>query len=184
MDLDDTIRSRRSYRALEYAEITDGQVNQLMEATSLAPSCSRNQPWRMVFVREKGMLEEVKAALNKGNAWATRASMIIVVCSRRSDDCTYPDREYFLFDTGMSVAFLLLKATELKLVAHPIAGYDPDKVRSALGIPPEYTVVTLINVGKHSEDRSSLSEKQSAQEDERPTRKPFDETFYQDYWKE
>ena len=96
--------------------------------------------------------------------------MYVAVCARKEDDCVIKDREYYLFDTGIAVGQMLLRATELGLVAHPIAGYSPTKVREALGIPAEYQVITIINVGKKVQDTSGLSEGQAEAEMARPER--------------
>jgi len=62
------------------------------------------------------------------------------------------------------------------LVAHPIAGYDEDKVKEALAIPPDMTVLTLVNVGKHLlPPNELLSEQQKDAEKTRPERKPLNE---------
>lgn len=129
MDVKEAIRNRRAYRSLEQVEITEELVRDLAECAQLSASCFNNQPWRYVFVYEPGKLKEMHAALSPGNERARNASMIIVVFSKRDDDCVIRDREYYLFDTGMATAFLILRATELGLVAHPIAGYSPKKTR-------------------------------------------------------
>ena len=87
------------------------------------------------------------------------------------------ERMYYHFDTGMATAFLILRATELGLVAHPIAGYNPKKVRDVLGIPQDLEVITLVNLGKHATTINPvLSEKQVQSEKTRPERFPL-ETF-------
>ena len=79
----------------------------------------------------------------------------------------------------MATAFIILRATELGLVAHPIAGYKEDLVKEILGIPDDMQVITLLNVGKHSETISSLlSEKQVESEKERPERLSLEEFAY------
>ena len=110
-------------------------------------------------------------ALSRGNEWAKDASMIIAVFSNKEYDCIIKDREYYLFDTGMATAFLILRATELDLVAHPIAGFSPKKVREILNIPENMNVITLVIVGKHSSViKPVLSEKQKTAEKHRPKR--------------
>ncbi|MCP8305055.1 MAG: nitroreductase family protein, partial [archaeon] len=80
-----------------------------------------------------------------------------------------------LFDTGMATSFLILRATELGLVAHPIAGYNETMVKEILSIPEKYQVITLVNIGKHSETvHPFLSEKQAKIEKKRPERLPLD----------
>ena len=174
MDVIRAIRERRAYRSLAPVEITRDLIEQLAESVRLAPSCFNSQPWRFVFVSDPGVLEEMHAALSKGNAWARSASLIIAAFSRPEDDCIIRDREYHQFDVGQAVGFLILRATELGLVAHPIAGFSPRKTREILGIPAEYKVITLIIVGKHSGKISPvLSEKQIQSEKVRPRRKSF-----------
>ena len=71
---------------------------------------------------------------------------------------------------------MILRATELGLVAHPIAGYGSKKTKEILGIPEEYQVITLIIVGKHAEQISPvLSDNQTAAEKKRPERKKISE---------
>jgi nitroreductase len=176
MDVVQAINERRAYRSLEPVDITEDLIKDLARNARLAPSCFNNQPWRFVFVRDKEMLKKMHEALSRTNEWAHAASMIIAVFSKSKDDCIIRDREYHQFDCGLAVGFLVLRATELGLVAHPIAGYSPKKTREILGIPEDYQVITLIIVGKHSEKISSiLSDEQAASEKSRPERKPFSE---------
>jgi nitroreductase len=184
MDVKEAIQKRRAYRSLEPVEITEEIISGLSEAAQLTPSCFNNQPWNFVFVYEKEMLDRTKEALSRGNVWAKAASMIIVPFGKKEDDCDTKGREYYLFDIGMACAFIQLRATELGLVAHPIAGYDEDMVKDILGIPREMKVITLINVGKKSDTISNvLSEKQVINEKERPQRKAIDEFVFRNRYK-
>ena len=172
----EAIDRRRAYRSLEPTRISDELIGELFAAAQLAPSCFNNQPTRFIFVRDSKILHQLQTALSRGNEWAYAASLVIVVFSREKDDCVIRERIYHLFDDGLAVAFLLLRATELGLVAHPIAGFSPQKVRDILGIPEEYQVITLIIVGKKAEEISPvLSEEQRKWETSRPLRKPFAE---------
>jgi nitroreductase len=174
MGVKETIEERRAYRSLDPVEISDEMVSDLAACASLAPSCFNHQPWRSVFVRG-GKLEEMHRALSKGNEWARRASLIIAVYSSVDDDCKIKGREYYLFDTGLATAFLVLRATERGLVAHPIAGYDEEIVKEILDIPAGARVITLVIVGEHAHSiHPELSQKQAAAEASRPERLPFD----------
>ena len=184
MDVIQAINERRAYRSLEAAEVTEDLIRLLARAAQLAPSCSNNQPERFVFVYDAGKLKEMHAALTPGNEWARAASMIIAVFSRKEDDCIIKDREYHQFDCGLASAFLILRATELGLVAHPIAGFSPKKTREVLGIPDGYQVITLIIVGRHAESMSPvLSEKQIAWEKARPERLPLEKIIHLNVFK-
>jgi len=176
MDLREAIDERRAYRSLVPADIDRELIDELAAAAGLAPSCFNNQPWRFVFVVDYETRKQVYSALSKGNRWAHDASMIIAVYAEADDDCVIDERQYFLFDTGMATAFLILRATDMGMVAHPIAGYNPDEVKKTLNIPEQATLITLVMVGRRTHEISPvLSKKQAAAETERPARKSFDE---------
>ncbi len=148
----------------------------LSRNAQMAPSCFNNQPWRFIFVYEPAVLESAFSSLTPGNKWARSASMIVAVASRRDLDCVSSEREYYLFDTGMATAFLILRATELGLVAHPIAGYDEARIKEILGIPADLSVITLVVIGKRSNAINPvLSSTQIKAEKKRPERLPLRE---------
>lgn len=184
MDVKEAIQKRRAYRALGPVEITDGLMQELAEAARLMPSCFNNQPWKFVFVKSPAALAAVHGCLSKNNDWVKRASLIIAAFARKDYDCVIKEREYYLFDLGMAVAALVLRATELGLVAHPIAGFDNEKVRQVLGIPEGNMVLTLVNVGKKIEDKSALTPQQAEGEDARPARLPLENVFSADKYDE
>jgi nitroreductase len=183
MNVTDAIHARRAYRSLESVEITAETVDDLASHAQLMASCFNNQPTRYVFVYERNKLEEMFTALSRGNIWAHQSSMIIATFTKEEDDCVIRKRIYHQFDLGMATATLILRATELGLVAHPIAGFKPKMVREILGIPDEYQVLTLIIVGKKMEEiHPSLSEDQAKTELIRPERKPLSEwAFHNKY---
>ena len=184
MDVKQAIEERRAYRSLDPVEITDELVRDLAESARLAPSCFNNQPWRFVFVYDPAKLEEMRIVFSKGNEWCHDASMIIAVLGREEDDCVIRDRIYYRFDVGIATAFLVLRATELGLVAHPIAGYSPSKTKEVLGIPEDIDVITLVLVGKHADDiKPALSAEQAAAEKERPERKAIEEFVHINVYK-
>ena len=185
MNVKDAIQTRRAYRSLEHVNITDGLIEDLAQSARLFCSCFNNQPWRYVFVYDEPVLKEMHGALSSGNEWARAASLIIAVFSKPELDCVIKDRKYYLFDTGMATAAIILRATELGLVAHPIAGFSPKKTKEILNIPDDMEVITLVIVGRHSESINPvLSEKQIAAERERPQRTPTEEFVYLNRYKE
>ncbi len=181
MELSEAMNKRRSQRALEKAEITESLIRELAYAACLAPSCYNNQPWKYLFIKDEKKLNELFDAYSKGNEWCQKASLVIAVISKKDDDCVIGSRTYYYFDTGMSTAFLLLKATELGLIAHPIAGFDPEKIKKIINLPSQFELISLIICGKKSDDLSSLSKKwQIESENERPARKSFEQYCFID----
>jgi len=183
LDVHTAVQNRRARRVLDDSRpITDSDIDNLIEAMRLSASCFNNQPWRAVFVHGDEALGLVKTALSKGNEWATKSRLIIVIAAKPPDDCVIRDRQYFLFDCGLSVGQLVLRATEMDLIAHPIAGFSPKTTRELLGIPDEYTVITFVICGHPGSDDSLLSDKQKEAEKARPERKLIGENFFKDKW--
>jgi len=181
MNVKEAIEKRRAYRSLDPIDITIDLIEDFAKVARITPSCGNNQPWRFVFVYDKEVLKELFTVLSEGNKWAEKASMIIGVFSKPESDCMVGERNYYLFDTGMACAFLILRATELGLVAHPIAGFKESLAKEILGIPKEMRLITLIIVGKHSEVLNPvLSDSMKLGEKQRPPRKSINEIIYMD----
>jgi nitroreductase len=166
MTVKSAIQKRRAYRSLKKILITEEMKKSLAEAAQLAPSCFNKQPWRYVFVDDEEMLEKLHPVYSKGNEWVYDASMVIVVFSDKELDCIIKDRLYYAFDTGLATGQMILQAVELGLVAHPIAGFSPSKVKNILNIPKEMEVITLLIIGKY---------KENVEEADRPARKELNE---------
>lgn len=166
------IEARRAKRALRPDPIAQEDLERLIQAAHFAPSCFNNQPWRFVVVQGE-KLEAVKKALPGGNYWALKSPAMVAVASHPDLDCRLSDnRDYFLFDCGMAVAFLMIQATQMGLVAHPIAGYDPLAVKEALEIPKDYVLITLVVLGWPG-DPGELSDKHRELELGPRVRKPL-----------
>lgn len=179
MDVKQSIEKRRAYRSLEPVEITRELIDDLASCAQITASCFNNQPWRYVFVYDQVVLKQMHDVLSSGNEWAKKASMFIVVLGKKEDDCIIRDRFYYQFDIGMATEAIILRATEIGYVAHPIAGYSPKKTREILGIPEDIDIITLVIFGKHSETIDPiLSDKQIESEKNRPKRKEIDEFVY------
>ena len=179
MSVKETIEKRRAYRSLDPVEISKKLIDDLAGMARISPSCGNKQPWKYVFVYDKEVLAELFTALSEGNKWVEKASMIVGVFSTPENDCIIGERNYYLFDTGMATAFLMLRATELGLVAHPIAGFKEVLAKEILGIPLKMRLITLVIVGKHSKIVNPvLSDSMKLGENQRPPRKPIDEFIF------
>ena len=184
MDVKEAIQKRRAYRAFGPVEITDEIIAELATAAQLTASCFNNQPWKFVFARSKEALAKVQEGINKGNEWTRKASVIIAAFAKKKNDCIIKEREFYFFDLGMAVSAIQLRATELGLVAHPIAGFDPAKVKQALSIPDDNMLITVINVGRKTDDTSLMSPEQIETEKTRPERLPLENIYSIDTYNE
>ena len=153
------IEIRRAKRALSDKPIPAQIVERILHAATLAPSCSNSQSWRFVAVSDTGILDKVRENLSSGNYWAKKAPLVILAASKDELDCQLSDRRnYAFFDLGLATENLILQSFKEGLIAHPIAGFDPVGLKEVIGIPNEYTLLTLIIIG-YPGDEAHLSEK-------------------------
>jgi len=180
VDVKVAIQKRRAYRALVPTNLTPEMLCELGRAAQLAPSCFNKQPWRYVFISEPASLELFHSALPDANSWARDASLIICVISEKSLDCRMKDgREYYQYDAGIASGFIMLRATELGLVAHPMAGYEQSKAKELLEIPPDMSLLNIIAVGKYAGNYKDILNKDDISSEEiRPLRKSLSEFIH------
>ncbi len=177
------IRERRAYRALGEEHIPREALNNILKAASLAPSCFNKQPWKYIVIDKQEILEEIHKALPENNSWAKKAPAMIISLTGIDLDCSLPDnRNYALFDTGLSVMNLMLQAQKEGIVAHPMAGYDSSMIREKFHIPDNYIIIALVALGFRGDD-SKLTAKQKEIEISPRTRKPIDEIASFNKWR-
>ena len=176
------IQLRRARRALSETAVPKQVVQRIMTAATWAPSCFNNQPWRFVVVDNPQQLETVKGFLAGGNYWAGKSPLIVLVLTEPDLDCRLSDRrDYSFFSTGLAVENLVLQACREGLIAHPIAGYKPQEIKEALGIPQELVLLTLVIVG-YPGDESHLNEKHLELEHSPRDRKPPEQVIRYNRW--
>lgn len=181
-DIIPEIQERRARRGYSDTAVDRETLERILKAGTMAASCSNKQPWRFLACTEGEALEKARDALLGGNYWAKVAPVLLVVTTRDELDCQLnDDRNYAQFDTGMAVAGLLLQATREGLYAHPMAGFDPLKLRESFGIEQETSVIAMIAIG-HPGDGKNLNEKHAASEVSERDRKEIDEVVQWNQW--
>lgn len=142
------IAARRSPRALDPdGTVGDTALLALLEAARWAPSFGNTQPARFVLGRRgEPAFDAVFESLNSGNKqWAHRASLLLIgIAVRRNEKGELPYAEYGL---GLAVENLVLQAVAEGLVAHQMAGFDPEAVRTAFDVPEWASPLVAIAVG-------------------------------------
>jgi nitroreductase len=128
-------------------ELTDAELTALLEAARWAPSAANAQPWRfLVGRRGDATFEKIVELLMPGNqAWAPRASVLIVAVADTTQESTAP---WAAYDTGQAVAHLSVQAEELGLAVHQMGGFDAAGVVERFGLAPELKPISAVAVGR------------------------------------
>ena len=151
MDVFEAIKTRRSIRAFTEEEVSDEEIEKILDAARWAPSAGNIQPWIFVIVRDpkrKRRLSE--AALNQ--LFIEEAPVVIVVCADQERSGRVYGRRgsdlYCIQDTAAAIQNLLLAAHALGLGACWVGAFNEDAVRHVLNIPDGVRPVAIIPMGR------------------------------------
>ena len=157
MDMDATIKGRRSIRKYQLKEVPDSVIEELLNLATYAPSSMNGQPWHFVVVRNertKKQLVEIKnrhCPVEKKMYRADflqNAPVVIIICVDQH-------KSY-----GRDVENAVLAAANIMLGAHSMgvgsvymSAYksgEPrvaEDIRQALDIPEHVAPITIIPLG-------------------------------------
>jgi len=157
MELTDAILHRRSVRKFTDYVVTDEEIRQMLEAARWAPSWANTQVWEFVVVRDKGLIEKVAgtyADKNPATKGSLSSSVLIVACAKTCVSGSYGGKDvtkfssWYMFDLGLAVQNLCLKAHELGLGTVVVGLMNHDDCRKVIGLPEGYEVVAVLPIGK------------------------------------
>jgi len=158
-------------------EVASPDLAALLEAARWAPSTFGEEPWRFLVARRHDPWRPLmEAALYDGNAWARRASTLVVGLSRRTFTRNGRDNSNAAHDLGISLGAILAEATARGLATHPMGGFDAAAVRRDFGVPDDFDPQWVLAVGHHDPelDDDTLLEREA-----RPrARRPLGETVF------
>lgn len=168
------LAQRWSPRGFDAAhQLTDRDLDALLEAARWAPSASNSQPWRFLVSRRGddtfALLADMLATGNR--SWAPQASALVLVVAQTTDE-TGRSRPWALYDTGQAVAALSVQAEATGLSVHQMGGFDANAARQVFGLNRDLTPVVVLAVGRH-DPAADLPEPLAARERAPRTRHPL-----------
>ncbi len=153
------LQDRKTSRRFAERKIDHQLVERIKKATQLSASCFNNQPWRFIFLYEEKALQKGRNALKEGNNWAKAAPLLVVGYSRPELDCQTRDgRDYYLFDLGLACQLIMLQATEFNLVARPMAGFYPEKLKSSFNFTNNDKIMVMFAIGYDADENKHKDE--------------------------
>jgi nitroreductase len=151
------ILGRRSIRVYEPGDVSDADLQQVLQAAMAAPSAVARDPWRFVIVRDRQCREQLAAELPNGQM-LPHAALGIVVCG----DLEHAhDRQlsYLLQDCSAAIENLLLAAHALGYGACWLGVHPRENrvrhVSQVLGLPPSVLPVAIIALGRPGEQKEA-----------------------------
>ncbi len=173
------LQRRWSPRAFAAKPVERQVLLRLFEAARWAPSSYNEQPWRYIVVTHENpeRLKEAHSVLSPGNAWATKAPVLICSVAQLTFARNNKPNRHAFHDVGAASQSLLLQATALGLFGHQMAGFDVEKARAVFQVPEGYEPVAMMALG-HPASLESLTEEESAYEQRPRVRHPIEEFVF------
>lgn len=177
-DLMELMKVRHSgYSYNQNRVVHQEDINMLIEAARLSPSCYGDEPWRYVICNRQSnqnAWEKLLSCLTEPNQrWAKSTQVLIIALSAKNyRDHTRGANLWGGYDTGAASYALMLQATSMNLMAHQMGGFDGDKIVEKFNIPDDFDVRSVIAIG-YEEEGAEVKEK---------TRRPIEGMFFYGEW--
>ncbi|MDO7598044.1 MAG: nitroreductase family protein [Pseudomonadota bacterium] len=186
MDIKQAIVERRSVKHFDTThEMTEAEIQELMQHAILSPTAFNIQHWRFIHVKDKDKRQQIQEA-SWGQVQVSEAALLLVICADLNAWEKQPER-YFK-DAPANVRGILLPAIENYYTNHhqaqrdecfrstsiaamnimlmakgmgydscPMDGFDFDKVAKIINLPHDHIVTMLITIGKKKLDAKPRS---------------------------
>ncbi len=156
----DFILTRRSIRHYEIKDISQGVLQQILEAGRQAPSAANRQPVRFVVVNDRDLLKILCDTLI--TRFVKYAPVAIVGCA---DVKSLLTGKWAVVDATIAMQNMVIAAWTLGVGSCWIGACNEEKVKELLRIPDKWKVVALITFGYPAEQPKPRK------------KKPFEEIF-------
>ncbi|MCM1348019.1 MAG: nitroreductase family protein [Firmicutes bacterium] len=144
----DCIMSRASCRSFTGERLSEGQIDSLLRAGMAAPTARNQQPWQLVVITDRDILDTI-AANQKNIKMAAEAPMAIVACGDMGI-CGDKD-DFWQQDLSAVTENILLAANSMGLGAVWCGIYPNEErvkfVRELLELPDSIIPLNVIPIG-------------------------------------
>ena len=151
-DMFDLIRKRRTVRKFTEKDVSDEQVEKLLEMAMCAPSRLNRQPWHFVVIRDKGLQKQL-ADILRVHSYLEAAPVVIAVCGLPEISPTW------IMDVSAATENMLLAATAMGLGTAWVGAPDTalwdlceEALCDALAIPLNVRIPTLVAIGHPAQE--------------------------------
>lgn len=166
--------SGRSYDANR--KVSKEQLQAIIEAGKLAPSSYNEQPWTILIAdrhtNQESYDKVFKALVPFNQGWAKDAPILIVITADKRSKSSPPENHWAEYDTGAAAYGMMLEATTLGLMAHQMAGFDPEVLRKEFKIPSHFKPLAVMALGYEKNGEKPLPKE----------RRPSSENFFLNEW--
>ena len=144
----DNILNRKSVRNyIKGKEVTDEQINKILQAGMAAPTARNTQPWEFIVVKDRKTLDKL-AQRNPYGKMLFDASCAIVIAGNKN---RAPENEFWNQDTSAAAQNMLLEIEALGLGAVWVGNYPKEErmqaAKEELSLPENIIAFNIISIG-------------------------------------
>jgi nitroreductase len=179
------IKERRSVKHYDpNHEMSEAEINALLELALLSPTSFNMQNWRFVVVTDPEKRAAIQAAA-WNQAQVTEASITILLCAKLNayeeagrywvhapqpvqdmlvpmiapfyQNSTELQRDEAMRSIGIAAQTLMLTAKSMGYDSCPMIGFDPEKVAEIIDLPENHVIGMMLTVGKALKDANARS---------------------------
>lgn len=155
MEFFEVIKKRHSIRNFDTKkQVTDEQIEQILDAGRLAPSARNLQDWFFVVVKNPEIKNQLVDACFS-QSFVGEASVVIIVCSDKRLADTHSTRHgpdfFTIQDTAIATQQMWLAITALGLGACWIGAFDEEEVKRVLKLEDYLRPMAVLPVGHPTE---------------------------------
>jgi nitroreductase len=140
---------RRSIRSYLDKTVEKEKIDTILKAAFAAPSTCNNQPWEMIVVTEKSIMDEIREKFSFANY---NAPCAIVVCA--NTHLCRNIKGMYIFDCSAAMQNILLCATALDLGSLWVGVYEEQsikKISDIVGLPKHVVPCGIAYIGYANE---------------------------------
>jgi len=138
--INECIEKRRSIRKyIKNKNLTEIQINSILNAARFAPSSSNNQNWELLLVEESDIKEELIKPCDNQN--------FIGDCSIFIAGISTAKQKWSEIDVAIALEHIVLKAVEMHLGTCWIGAFNEEKVSKILNLPKNKKLVICMTLG-------------------------------------
>lgn len=173
----EAIKARRSIKHFDPKhKLSEVEVKELFEMARLSPTSFNIQNWRFVYVDDKTIQSQLRAA-SWNQAQVEDASGVIIICADlkaaekdpqrywKDADANVQEaivpmigkfykgnealqRDEAIRSCGIAAQTIMLAAKEMGYDTCPMIGFDPKKVSEIINLPKDHIITLMITIGK------------------------------------
>jgi len=142
MSVIELLLNRRSIRKYRKDQISQGDLQKILEAGRCAPSASNTQPSHFIVLTDQKIKEQLSH--RQWSGFIKDSAITIVGCAYEGTEYA---RKWARVDTAIAFQNMLIAAWGLGIGSCWIGDFDETEVRNILHVPSDWKILALMTFG-------------------------------------